>query len=300
VRYLVKQLKALLPGMGKVRIAQILARAGLHLSATTVGRMLRESDPPPAVAIVPELDVVPTRAITATYPGHTWHVDLTTVPTGTGFWVPWLPFTTPQAWPFCWWIAVVVDHYSRVVIGFAVFFDCPASSDIQESLSLAIHRVGRPPKYIISDKGRQFWCESFKRWCRHRGIHPRFGAVGEHGSIAIVERFIRSIKSECTRRLLVPLRLGAMRDELTCYVVWYNEHRPSQALGGRTPWEVYADLRPANAEPRFEPRPNWRAGGSCTSSPTVLRGTRGTELALVVGYVESKKHLPVVGLRQAA
>ena len=46
VRYLVRQLKALLPTMGKVRIAQILARAGLHLGPTTVGRILRETEPP--------------------------------------------------------------------------------------------------------------------------------------------------------------------------------------------------------------------------------------------------------------
>jgi len=45
VRYLVRELKALLPAMGKVRIAQVLARAGLHLGATTVGRMLRETEP---------------------------------------------------------------------------------------------------------------------------------------------------------------------------------------------------------------------------------------------------------------
>jgi transposase-like protein len=43
VRYLVKQLKALLPTMGKVRIAQVLARAGLHLGATMVGRILKEA-----------------------------------------------------------------------------------------------------------------------------------------------------------------------------------------------------------------------------------------------------------------
>ena len=46
-RYLVKQLKILLPTMGKVRIAQVLARAGLHLGATTVGRILRETGPIP-------------------------------------------------------------------------------------------------------------------------------------------------------------------------------------------------------------------------------------------------------------
>jgi hypothetical protein len=41
VRYLVKPLKVLLPTMGKVRIAQVLARAGLHLAATTISRARR-------------------------------------------------------------------------------------------------------------------------------------------------------------------------------------------------------------------------------------------------------------------
>jgi transposase-like protein len=47
VRYLVKQLKVLLPTMGKTRIAQVLARAGLHLGVTTVGRILKEPEPMP-------------------------------------------------------------------------------------------------------------------------------------------------------------------------------------------------------------------------------------------------------------
>ncbi len=42
VRYAVQRLKTFCPTMGKVKIAQTLARAGLHLSATTVGRILRE------------------------------------------------------------------------------------------------------------------------------------------------------------------------------------------------------------------------------------------------------------------
>ena len=41
VRYIVQRLKTLCPTMGKVKIAQTLARAGLHLGATTVGRMLK-------------------------------------------------------------------------------------------------------------------------------------------------------------------------------------------------------------------------------------------------------------------
>ena len=64
VRYLVKQLKVLCPMMGKVRIAQVLARAGLHLGATTVGRILKETEPVPE-DVAGALDVIETRLVTA-------------------------------------------------------------------------------------------------------------------------------------------------------------------------------------------------------------------------------------------
>jgi transposase InsO family protein len=298
VRYLVKQLKVLLPTMGKARIAQVLARAGLHLGVTTVGRMLKETEPIPEEATT--LEVIDTRVVTARHPGDVWHVDLTTVPTGSGFWVPWFPFALPQSWPFCWWVGVVVDHFSRAVVGFALFHDRPTSGDIQRVLERAIRYACGPPKYVITDKGRQFWCDAFKQWCRRRAIRPRFGAVGKQGSIATVERFIRSMKNECTRHIRVPLQLESMRRELGFYATWYNEHRPSQALGGWTPREVYAGIRPANVRPRFEPRRNWTTRGPCASPQTAIRGKRGTKLSLVVGYVDGRRHLPVVELRKVA
>jgi putative transposase len=286
--------------MGKVRIAQVLARAGLHLGASTVGRMLKEGEPlSPGDTDLATIEVT-TRVVTAKCPGHLWHVDLTTVPTSAGFWVPWLPYARPQSWPFCWWIAVVVDHFSRAVVGFAVFVKRPTSLEMQRLLDRAIRKVGSPPKYVISDKGTQFWCDSFKNWCQRRGIRPRFGAVQQHGSISVIERFIRSMKNECTRRILVPLALEAMRRELTVYLTWFNEHRPSQALGGRTPNEVYTGRRPANATFRFEPRTMWPRGSSCAAPQAQIKGRRGAKLTLVVGYREGRKHLPVVELRRAA
>jgi hypothetical protein len=39
VRYIVQRLQTAMPLLGKVKIAQILAPAGLHLRATTVGRI---------------------------------------------------------------------------------------------------------------------------------------------------------------------------------------------------------------------------------------------------------------------
>jgi transposase InsO family protein len=298
VRYLVRQLKALCPTMGKVRIAQVLARAGLHLGATTVGRILKETEPiPEDVACT---ITIGTRSVKASYPGELWHVDLTAVPTGAGFWVPWLPYSLPQSWPFCWWVAVVVDHVSRAVVGFAVFRSPPTAVEMQASISQTIRRVGRPPKYIITDQGTQFRGGSWRRYCRDRAIRPRFGAVGKHGSIAIVERLIRAMKGECTTRMLVPLNLATMRHELGLYAVWYNEHRPSQALAGRTPREVYDGLRPANTKPRIEPRADWPDNASCASPQTMIRCECGATVTVIISYLEGRRHLPVVELREAA
>jgi len=46
------------------------------------------------------------------------------------------------------------------------------------------------------------------------------------------------MKTECTRQIVVPFRLDRMRKELVRYAIWYDEHRPHMALGGRTPIEV--------------------------------------------------------------
>jgi hypothetical protein len=137
-------------------------------------------------------------------------------------------------------------------------------------------------------------------WCERRRIRPRFGALGKHGSIAVIKRFMRSMKNECTRRIAVPLALGAMRRELTFYVAWFNEYRPSQALDGRTPNELYESRRPANAMARLEPRSLWPRRCGCAQPPAEVRGTCGDTFTLVVGSLEGRAHLPIVELRRAA
>ena len=222
VRHIVQRLKTLCPALGKVKIAQVLARAGLHLGVTTVGRMLKAKKAPPSKSDSTAAAEEPTpteRVVTAKRPNHVWHVDLTVVPTG-GFWVPWLPFALPQRWPFCWWLAAVVDHFSRKVMGIAIFSKQPDCQQVIAFLAKTIRQTGTPPKYIISDKGSQFWCKRFKRWCKRRKVRPRFGAVGQYGSIAIIERFIRTLKDEGLRRILVPLNQRQMRAEVNAIIAW--------------------------------------------------------------------------------
>jgi transposase InsO family protein len=184
----------------------------IHLGVTTVGRILKEKPQPTPEQtandeVTGQTDTPssrPTarntkRVVTAKYPNHVWHVDLTTVSILGGFWTSWLPFALPQCWPFCWWVAIVLDHYSRRCMGVAVFPTAPTSEAVCAFLGRAIHSAGRAPRYIVCDKGPQFWCPGFKRWCkRHKIKPPRYGAVGKHGSIAVIERFILTMKTLCT------------------------------------------------------------------------------------------------------
>jgi hypothetical protein len=73
----------------------------------------------------------------------------------------------------------------------------------------------------------------------------------------------------------------------------YNEHRPSQALGGGTPVEVRDGLLPARDQPALEPRARYVARGD----PSVRRCGR---LELVVTHVDGRAYLPMVALREAA
>ena len=315
VRYAVQRLKTVCPTMGKVKIAETLCRAGLHLGKTTVGRILKESpaaDPAdtedqndsnsendvesPSGSKATESE----RIVTATYRNHVWHVDLTVVSILGGFWTTWLPFALPQCWPFCWWVAVVLDHHSRRCMGVTAFIKQPTSEAVRPFLGRAIHDAEATPKCLICDKGSQFWCEGFKSWCQRRGIKPRYGAVGRHGSIAMVERFIKTVKDEATRRLLVPLQRESFRRELVLFRDWYNEHRPHMTLLGKTPNEVYFKRCAANQRPRIEPREDWPRGSPCAKPQTLVAGQPGDQFTLQVDFHKGRKHLPIVTLKRAA
>ncbi len=301
VRYVIQRLKTLCPTMGKKKISETLARAGLHLATTTVGRILKEQPAatPKPVEEVEESELT-TRVVTSKYPNHVWNVDLTTVPTGAGYWCSWLPFALPPCWPFCWWVAIAMDHFSRRVAGITVFRQEPTSEAVRAFLGRTMASQGAKPKHLISDKGGQFWCDGFKTWCRRHQIKPRFGAVGKHGSIAVIERLILTVKQTMGQLPLIPLRRESLRQEMVLIIAWYNEHRPHMTLDGRTPNEVYGKRFPANRKPRIEPRPRWPRGSRCAKPQTLVAGKPGQRFEMNVAFHGNRRHLPIVTLQRAA
>jgi transposase InsO family protein len=314
----VRAIRASFPMLGTKRIAQCLARMGLHLAEATVRRMAKhdserapQGGPPnhptsdsastaraPANASVDDHAERPAGArVTANHPHHVWHIDLTFVPTCVGLWVPWLPFALPTRWPFGWWVGAVLDHHTRAIVQASVWPSLPSAAQVLELLRAAVRAAGRAPKHIVSDQGVQFRDE-YRQWCRSLAVRPRFGAVHQHGSIAMIERFWRSMKDECFRRMPVPLALGAMRRELAAYLDWYHNHRPHQALGGLTPAERMSGERPARDKRRLEARPNMPIGSS-SANRMKPRRVKGTLQLCVIRQLGAAK-LPVLELRQAA
>ena len=79
VKYIVIRLKTLCPTLGKRKIAQILARCGLHLGVTTVKRFLKQKPSHKPTQANNDIEIfeeeTPKRLLKANYPNHLWNVD---------------------------------------------------------------------------------------------------------------------------------------------------------------------------------------------------------------------------------
>ncbi len=304
VAAMVIKLKTLFPMMGRRRIAGFLARAGLHIAPTTVRRMLNRkpaAEPPAPTTCAenpdkPSSSVKP-RTVTANYPNHVWGIDTTAVPTSAGFWASWLPSSFAQSWPFCWWVSVVIDHWSRHSLGLAAFKRRPTADEICLVLDEAAKRAGRPPKYTVSDKGSEFG-EEYLDWCDDHDVRARFGAVGRHGGIAVEERFIRTLKEEALAHEMVPLNHVSFCASLARFESWYNNLRPHSSLADATPCEVFHRRRPISRRRRFEPRPRYPAKGACAAPWVPARAKIGARLDLVAASFRGARHLAQVEIRR--
>ena len=300
VTAVVQQLSGLAPRMGKRQLAAIVARAGIAISASTVGRMRKRAPvkaPPPASHTRASSAGKALGVVKAKRPHHLWHIDVTVVPTLAGFWVPWVPHSVPLRWPFCWHVVTVLDHFSRAVVRSAVFRKGPTAAEVCAVLEHSVRVARRTPRHLVSDQGVQFQ-GAYRAWCLRRRVKPRFGAIGKHGSIAVIERFHRTLKDEALRVIMVPLALPRMEAALDAYVGWYNTHRPHMTLNGATPAEIRDRRIPAAKRRGIETRPGYplkaRRGG--VPRPRRLKA----DMRLLVTNPEDLPHLPIARLRKAA
>ncbi len=184
-------------------------------------------------------------------------------------------------------------------MGFAVFRSKPSSEEVTAAFDRILRKEGAKPKHLIVDQGSQFKCEHFEKWCEAMNILPRFGAVGRHGSVAVVERLHRTAK-ELLAMITVPEDQPQFEREVELIIEWYNEHRPHDTLGGRTPDEVFFSRPPANEQPRIELRPRWPRSSPCAAPHVDIDGEPGDPFVLTIDHLAGRRHLPIIRVRRAA
>jgi transposase InsO family protein len=166
------------------------------------------------------------REIVACYPNHVWSVDRTRV-------YRWGLFPT--------WVLVAIDHFSRTVTAVCPL-EGPNAGWVIEALESAFDRHGAP-KHIITDQEGVFISDVFGELLRQWNVKQRFGAVSKHGSIAVTERTILTLKQEWLRRVPVIRGLDHLTGVLTDFEVYYNRYRGHMTLGGAVPEAIHRGER---------------------------------------------------------
>ena len=137
------------------------------------------------------------------------------------------------------YLAAVIDWYSRFVVSWRLSNTLEGTFCL-EMLEEALGR-GRP-EVFNTDQGSQFTAEAFTGRLERKGVAVSMDGRGRCLDNVFVERLWRAVKYEDVYLKgyeTVPELVGG----LGRYFAFYNEERVHQALGYRTPAEVYREVR---------------------------------------------------------
>jgi len=170
----------------------------------------------------PEHKVYPylLRGLTIERPNQVWATDITYIPMPKGF----------------FYLVAIMDWHSRKVLSWRLSNTMDAIFCV-EALEEALALYGRP-EIFNSDQGAQFTSTAFTGVLEAAGVRISMDGKGRCMDNVFVERLWRSLKYED-----IYLRAYATGSEARLgigrWIAGYNTTRPHQALGYRTPDEVY-------------------------------------------------------------
>jgi putative transposase len=216
---------------GRPRIQSDLVDEGIHVSDKRVARLMKERSIHGASrrkgfkTTVRDRDARPApdlvdRKFTAAAPNQLWVADITYVPTWSGF----------------LFVAIVLDVYSRRVVGWAMATHLRTEL-VLDALNMAIYR--RKPTNVIhhSDQGTQYTSIAFSQRCKEAGVRPSMGSVGDCYDNAMCESFNAILECE----LLVKHRFKTPREASLAVFDFiegfYNPRRRHTSIGSISPIE---------------------------------------------------------------
>ena len=93
------------------------------------------------------------------------------------------------------------------------------------------------PKVLRTDNGPEFLGEAFTKWAKGAGMRVQYIQPGKPNQNAYIERFNRTYREELLDQYLFK-GLDEVREATYWWLIEYNEERPHDSLGDRTPAEV--------------------------------------------------------------
>jgi putative transposase len=200
---------------GHKRVARLMRQAGL--AGCHRRRPFHTTQRDPQADPAPDLVQ---RRFTATVPNRLWIADITYVPT---------------AREGCLYLAVILDVFSRRVVGWSMA-DHPRTELVIGALEMAVWNR-RPGDGVIhhSDHGCQYTSLLFGEHCQAVGIRCSMGPVGDCYDNAMAESFFATLECELLARRTFRTQLEARTALFEYLEVFYNRQRRHSALGYLSP-----------------------------------------------------------------
>ncbi|GGK06063.1 integrase [Luteimonas terricola] len=201
---------------GKHRVARLMRAEGLQ-AQVGYGRRPQHGGGKPSTVAPNHLD----RQFDAPAPNTHWVTDITYIRTHEG----WL------------YLAVVLDLYSRQVVGWAMQGRMQADLVLQALLAAVWRRKPAPGLMLHSDQGSQFTGGEWQAFLRAHGIVCSMSRRGNCHDNAVAESFFQLLKRERIKRRTYPDRATARSDVFDYIEMFYNPKRRHGSNGGRSPVE---------------------------------------------------------------
>jgi putative transposase len=246
------------PFYGSRRMTAELCKAGRQVNRKRVQRLMRlmglealspkpkTSRPSAQHRIYPYL----LRDLTIDRPNQVWAADITYIPMARGF----------------LYLVVVMDWYSRCVLAWRLSNTIDTSFCL-DALDDAL-RKGRP-EIFNTDQGAQFTSTAFTDKLEAAGVRISMDGRRRWLDNVFVERLWRSLKYEEVHLKAYATGLEA-RLGIGQWFRFYNERRPHQALGYKTPAAVWAaEVSPVDLPLRLD---------DAGASPTTPQGQQQQNL----------------------
>lgn len=216
------------PFYGSRRMAAVLRRDGWAVNRKRAKRLMRVMgleaiyQKPNTSRGHPEHKVYPylLRGLVIERPNQVWCADITYIPMAKGF----------------VYLVAVMDWFSRRVLAWRMSITMETTFCV-EALQEALDRHG-PPKIFNTDQGVQFTSSDFLAELETRGVRISMDGKGRYLDNIFIERLWRSLKYEEVFIKAYDSVVEARRG-IGGWLTFYNEERPHQALGYRTPCEVH-------------------------------------------------------------